>query len=452
MLDILIKNAKIVKNGQETILDVGIENGKFVYFGLGQTFEAKKVIEANKSYVLPGVIDVHTHVEQKTGPIPLCDSYADASKAAVAGGTTTYISFIFQNKEETIQETVKKKMALAKKQSVNDFGFHIGYTHVTEEALDEMDALSEAGFKSLKIFMSCGNLMVEDGPLTKVLEKGKKDNMLVCLHAENESICTTLEKDLEAAGTLGMENYAKSRPGYAEGEAVRRAIYLSEQLDVPIYIVHLTCKEALLEVQQARKAGKKVFAETCPHYLMFTDEKYLEPDSYKNLMGPPLRAQEDIDLLWQAISDGELDIISTDHCPYTLEDKKVGLTDFRKISPGIPGIEFLLKGVYTQGVVAGKISMERMLEVLCYNPAKIFGMPDKGRLEVGMDADFVVFDETYKEVVKRDNLHMKSGYTLLEGETLYGNVLYTGVRGKVVFENNEVTGNEGDGKFIQLHR
>lgn len=453
MLDTLITNAKIVKNGEEILTDIGIKDGKFTYFGRTENPQAEKVVDAKENYVFPGIIDAHTHVSQKTGPVPVCDSYADASKAAAAGGTTTFLSFVFQAQGQSVLDAVHTKRALADTQAVTDYGFHIGYTDINKQSLAEFPALTEEGVQSIKMFMACGKpLMQDDGSLMQLFDIGLANGGLVGVHAENEPICHAIEQKLEAAGTTGMEYYAMSRPDYAEAEAVGRAIFLAEQAGAPLYVYHLTCKAALERIMCAKQQGIPVYTESCPHYLTFTEERYREPASYKNLMGPPLRHQEDINALWQGIADGYIDIISTDHCPYTVEQKSVGTTDFRKIAPGIPGIELLLRMVYTEGVLKGRISLQRMLEVLCYNPAKLFGLKSKGFLEIGKDADLVIFDAGASEVVAPENLHMKSGYSLMDGRTLNGKVLTTMVRGSCVFDGKNVVAPEGSGKFVPMNR
>lgn len=452
MLDKIIKNAKIVTNEEEKIVNIGIKDGKFVSFSTGELAEAQDVIDAKENYVFPGMIDVHTHVSQKTGPVPVCDSYADASKAAAAGGTTTFLSFVFQGKGESIIDAVEIKKKLAEKEMVTDYGFHIGFTDVNETSLSELKTLVREGVSSVKAFMACGNLLVPDGYLVELMKEGKKEGAMIGVHAENESICLREEAKLEEKGTTGMEYYASSRPPYAEAEAVGRAIMLAEELGVQLYIYHLTCKEALAQVERAKKRGVRVYAETCPHYLMFTDERYLEPDSYRNLMGPPLRKEKDLEELWRGVREGYIDIISTDHCPYTVEEKSVGTEDFRRISPGIPGIEFLLRAVYSEGVAKGKISINRMLEVLCSNPAKVFGLKNKGELAIGKDADFVIFDAKEEEEITKDVIHMKSGYSLMEGMKVKGKITMTAVRGNVVYEDGKIKAEEGSGKFVKMEK
>lgn len=354
--------------------------------------------------------------------------------------------------KENLKIATYTKMELAEQQMVTDYGFHIGFRDVNKNSLAELKTLVNEGVSSIKAFMACSNLIVPDGELVELMKQAKKDGAMVGVHAENESICLLEEKKLEEAGTTGMEYYATSRPAYAEAEAVSRAILLAEQLGTSVYIYHLTSKEAYAQVEMAKKRGVEVYAETCPHYLTFTDERYLEPDSYRNLMGPPLRKEADIEELWRGVREGYVDIISTDHCPYTVEEKSVGIEDFRKIAPGIPGIEFLLRTVYSEGVAKGKISLEKMLEVLCYNPAHIFGLENKGELEIGKDADFVIFNAKEKEVITADKLHMRSGYSLLEGRELTGKVIMTGIRGEVVYKDGNVIVKEGDGRFVKMEK
>lgn len=448
-MDLVIRNAKVVSKEVTEVLDVGVRNGKVVKIGKIDGM-ASKEIDASGKFLLPGVIDVHTHIEQLSGDNLTCDDFSDATYAAAVGGTTSILTFVIQQKGKSPLESVSEKMVSAKEKMYIDYGFHIAFTDVNERTIAEIPELVNMGIKSIKVFMAFenSNLMVSDYYLIKLMEESRKYGALVGVHAENEDICVNATENLKEEGFTTLEYYYKSRPEIAELEATNRAITFAEDIDCPVYIFHLTSSKALSKIEEAQQRGVDVIAETCPHYLLLDKEEFESDDAYLKVMSPPLREKKDQDALWKAIKAGAIKIISTDHCPYTPEQKAVDKNDFTTIAPGIPGIQTLLPLIYSKGVASGKISINKMVEVLSYNPAQIFNLNNKGEVKVGYDADFVIFNPDTKQVIDKDYLKMKSGYSSFAGLELKGKVETTVLRGKIIYDQGKFVGQKGKGIYI----
>ncbi|MBC2579756.1 dihydropyrimidinase [Clostridium sp. DJ247] len=450
-MDLLIKNAVVVKADEIFKSDIGIDNGKFCTFSSINEKDAKKVIDAEGKYVLPGVIDVHTHLEQKCGDIYTCDNFEDGTMAAAFGGTTTIVNFAVQERGESVLQCLKNKKQSADNDVYIDYSLHAAFTDVNVNTIAEIPDILSFGVNSIKVYMTYSKekLMVEDGYLYELIKKGKEYGVLVGVHAENDSIIEYASSSLVNSGKTSMKFYKYSRPVIAETEAIGRVIDFCKELDSSIYIYHLSTEKGLLKIKQAQEEGFNIFTETCPHYLLLDESIYNEPEANNYLMSPPLRSEADKQALWQGINKGTIKIISTDHCPFTKEQKNQVANDFTKIPAGIPGIELLLPLIFSEGVQNNKISLQKMVKVLSTNPAKIFGLTNKGSITIGKDADFVIVDPKKDVELTSTNLHMKSGYTLFEGKKLKGYPITTAVRGQILVEDGKFIGKKGYGQFIK---
>lgn len=451
--DLIIKGGQIVTASDVYAADVAIRDGKIVLVGRELNFPTKRIVDATGKYLLPGGIDVHTHLDMPFGGTMSSDDFATGTIAAACGGTTTVVDYAIQGKGQSLEETtgIWHKKALGK--AVIDYSFHIAITDMNEEILAEMPDIIQAGYSSFKLFMTYDNLRVNDDTLIKALTIGRDHGGLVCVHAENYYVIDYLVKKFLSENKTEPIYHALSRPPIAESEATGRAIKMAELVGAPLYIVHLSCKESLAEVLRAREAGLPVMAETCPQYLLLSEENYHEPNfnGAKYVMSPPLRTRDNNEILWQALAQGELQVVATDHCPFFFKgQKEMGRDFFGKIPNGAPGIETRMPLLYGVGVAEQKISLQKMVEVSATNPAKIFGMyPNKGTITIGADADIVVFDPDKDMIIRKKILHENVDYTPYDGIRVKGYPIMTIAGGEIIVENGKFIGQMGAGKFIK---
>ncbi len=456
-MSLLIKNGLIVSASGRTVGDVYVEGEKIKAVGKDLDFKADEVIDATGKYVLPGVIDPHTHLEMPFMGTTAKDDYKTGTIAAACGGVTTVVDFDLQRKGESIHDCIERKKEWASGKVAVDFSLHPGIIDPNEKVIEEVkDAILEYGTPSFKIFMVY-DFRVDDETMIKLLEETKKYGGLVQVHAENFYIIKHMNEVLEKEGKLSPYYHAVSRPIIAEEEAIGRAIKMVEFTGSRIYIVHLSSGKGLEKVKEARDKGLEVFAETCPQYLLLDEERYKEPDfnGAKYVMSPPLRPKENLDALWTGLRMGDLQIVATDHCPFDFKGGKdmFGKDDYKKIPNGAPGIETLLMLLHTEGVVKGRITLERMVDILSTTTARMFGLTDKGEIAVGKDADIVVFDPEQKFTITQSKLHQNVDYTPYEGMEMTGMPYVVFSRGKKVAEwqndHVEFVGESGWGKFVK---
>ncbi len=451
--DLIIKGGQIVTASDSYVADIAIHEGKIVLIGRELNFPAKKLMDASGKYLLPGGIDVHTHLDMPFGGTVASDDFATGTVAAACGGTTAIVDYAIQGKGQSLQQTANVWQEKAAGKAAIDYGLHIAITDLSDAVLAEIPAIIAAGYSSFKLFMTYDGLMVQDDTMIKALLVTKEYGGLVCVHAENNFIIDYLVNKFRAEQKIEPIYHALSRPPLAEAEATGRAIKLAQIAQAPLYIVHLSCQESLSEVKRAREAGLPVMAETCPQYLLLSQDNYLEPDFHgaKYVMSPPLRPQENNEILWQALAQGNVQVVATDHCPFFFKgQKELGREFFGKIPNGAPGIETRMPLLYGIGVAQQKMSLQKLVEVSATNPAKIFGMyPDKGTIAVGSDADIVVFDPDKELVLRKKNLHEHVDYTPYEGMRVKGYPVVTIAGGRIVAENGRFTGQAGAGKFIK---
>ncbi|MBW2297771.1 MAG: dihydropyrimidinase [Deltaproteobacteria bacterium] len=456
-MSVLVKGGTIVTSTGRYVADVYAEGDKIKSIGKDLDNPADEVVDASGKYVLPGAIDPHTHISMPFMGTSAQDDYKTGTISAACGGVTTVIDFDLQQKGESLLEAIERKQSWAKGKVAVDYSLHPAVMDPRPEVIAEVkQAVLDYGTPSFKIFMVY-DFRVDDATMIKLLEETKKYGGLVQVHAENVYIIQHMNELLEKEGKLSPYYHAVSRPNIAEEEAVSRAAKMVELTGSRIYIVHLSSKEGLLKVQEARDKGIDVFAETCPQYLLLDEDRYKEPDfgGAKYVMSPPLRTKESNAALWGGLNSGDVQVVATDHCPFDFNGKKdmFGKDDYKKIPNGAPGIETLLMLMHSEGVVKGRISLERMVEVLSTGTARMFGLKDKGEIVVGKDADLVVFDPDQKFTITQEKLHQNVDYTPYEGMQMTGMPYAVYSRGKRVAEwkddHVEFVGEIGRGRFVK---
>ena len=454
MTKTLIRNGTIATASDLYRGDVLIENEKIACIGTSLSMEADRTIDAAGRYVLPGGIDVHTHLDMPFGGSTSADDFESGTIAAAHGGTTAVVDFAIQYRGQTLRHARDAWMKKADGKAAIDYGFHMIVTELDGSVEDEMDALVREGISSFKLFMAYpGVFMLDDASIFRALLRTRENGGTICMHAENGGVIDVLVQKALARGERAPKYHALTRPARAEAEATHRAIALAEIAGVPIYIVHLSAAEALEMVTEARDRGLPVYAETCPQYLFLSYANYEEPGfaGAKYVMSPPLRAAGNEERLWRGLAGNDLQAISTDHCPFCMRgQKELGADDFSKIPNGAPGIETRMSLVWDGGVRAGRISIHRFVELTSTAPAKIFGLfPRKGTVAPGSDADLVIFDPEKKVTLSARTLHMKVDYNPYEGREVQGVTDTVLSRGKVVIEAGKFVGRAGAGSFIK---
>jgi dihydropyrimidinase len=453
-MTLLIKGGTVVTASDQYTGDVFIDGEKIVAIGSRLTMAADRTIDAASKYVLPGGIDVHTHLDMPFGGTMSADDFESGTIAAAHGGTTTIVDFAIQYKGQTLHHAWETWMKKAVGKAAIDYGFHMIITDLSDQVEQEMDALVGEGVTSFKLFMAYpGVFMLDDASIFRALLRTGRNGGTICMHAENGGVIDVLVRKALAEGRTAPKYHALTRPARAEAEATHRAIALAEIAGVPIYIVHLSAAEALEMVTEARDRGLPAYAETCPQYLFLSYDNYEEPgfEGAKYVMSPPLRPKETQDRLWRGLAFNDLQAISTDHCPFCMKEQKVlGQDDFSKIPNGAPGIETRMSLVYDGGVRSGRISLNRFVELTATSPAKIFGLfPRKGTIAPGSDADIIIFDSHKTMRISAKTHHMKVDYNPYEGREVTGVSDIVISRGKVVIEDGKFVGRAGSGAFLK---
>jgi len=397
---------------------------------------------------------VHTHLDMPFGGTKSSDDFESGTKAAAFGGTTSIIDFAIQPRGGSMREGLETWMAKAKGKATIDYGFHMIVTDLPDERLDEMNEMVNKGVTSFKLFQAYPDvLMVDDATIFKAMQRSAKIGALICMHAENGIVIDEIVQQTLAAGNTAPKYHALSRPPEAEGEAVNRAITLSELAGVPVYIVHLASNDALEKIVEARKKGLPAFAETCPQYLFLSMDDISKPgfEGAKFVFSPPVREKWHQEKLWTGLQQNDLQVVSTDHCPFHFKGQKdLGIDDFTKIPNGGPGIENRLHLMFEEGVNKGRISVNRWVELVSTAPAKMFGMfPKKGTIAVGSDADIVIWDPKVEFTISAETHHMNVDYSMFEGKQITGNADIVLSRGEIIVRHNQFMGTAGRGNFIK---
>src|SRR5271157_129693 len=451
----LIRNGTVVTASRTWKADVLIEGERISQVGeaLAQS-SGGTVIDATGMYVLPGGIDVHTHLDMPLGDIASADDFETGTRAAAFGGTTSIVDFATQGRGTRMRDALDAWWKKAEGRATIDYGLHMIVTDLAGAGLEDMDDLVREGVSSFKLFMAYPNvLMVDDGTIFKALSQTAKNGALICMHAENGSVIDVIVARAVAEGKTAPIYHALTRPVKAEAEAVHRAIAMAEIAGVPVYIVHLSSEDALNEVREARDRGLPAFAETCPQYLVLSIDELARPgfEGAKYVFTPPLRPKEHQPKLWDGLKHDHLQVVSTDHCPFCFADQKIlGKDDFTKIPNGGPGIENRLQLIYHYGVNSGKLSLNRFVELTSTTPARIFGMyPKKGEIAPGSDADLVIWDSNALHTLSAKTHHMRVDYSMFEGFEIKGNARTVISRGEVIVDQGQFLGKPGRGQYLK---
>ena len=454
-MSVLIKGGRVITAADDYVGDVFVDGERISLIGESLDVQADRVIDAAGKYVLPGCVDPHTHLDMPFGGTVTIDDVQAGQTSAAFGGTTCHVDFIIQPHGSSFADALDEWKAKADGKQVIDMGYHMAVTDLKDGgSLEELASLPEQGITSYKLFMAYkGALMVDDETLFRTMQVAAQTGALVMVHAENGDAIDVLVKEALAAGHTDPHYHALTRPPETEGEATNRAIQLARVAGSPLYVVHVSCRESVEPIARAREAGWNIHGETCTQYF-FIDYSYLERPNFEGakwVYTPPPRPKENQDVLWNAVRTDTLSVISTDHCAFLWDGQKtLGKDDFSKIPNGGPGLENRLQMIHEFGVRAGRISLNRMVELLCTNPAKLFGLyPRKGTVAVGSDADLVVFDPDRQVTISASTHHSKSDYNLYEGTQVTGAPDLVMLRGNVLVENGELVASPGIGQFVK---
>lgn len=457
MFDLVIRNARVATASDTFDCDVGIRSGRIAQLGIDLEGGAREIDAAGR-VVTPGGVDAHCHLDQPMeAPARMADNFDSGTRSAACGGTTTVIPFAAQAKGQSLRAAVQDYHGRAEGRAHIDYAFHLIVSDPTPAVLQqELPGLIAEGYTSFKVYMTYDDLKLDDGQILDVFDVARRHGALAMVHAENADCIEWLTKRLEALGRTAPRYHAHARPMLVEREATHRAIALSELVDVPILIVHVSGKEAIEQIRWARAQGLSIFAETCPQYLFLTAEDLGIDDSYQGarcICSPPPRDKANQEVIWNGLNDGLFTVFSSDHAPFNYDDpagKKPGgeQVPFRHIPNGIPGLETRLPLLYSEGVLAGRMTVNRFVELTATNPAKAYGLhPRKGTIAIGSDADLVIWDE--REVTIRNaQLHHAVDYTPYEGMVLKAWPGLTLSRGEVVWDGQKLQSRAGRGRFL----
>ncbi len=453
-MSVLIKNGHIFTAVDNYVADILVDDGKIRTIGIDLSADDAKTIDAAGKYVIPGGIDPHTHLDFPFGGTVSSDDFSTGTIAAAVGGTTSIVDFVVQQRGQSLTEALEIWHQKAGGQAAIDYGFHMIIQDLPDSRLPEMDEMVRQGVTSFKMFMAYrGAVMVDDDTIFKAMVRAADNGAMICLHAEHGHMIDVLVQEALARGDTAPRFHASTRPPITEAEATHRAIRMAEVAGAPIYFVHMSCTEALEEVQAARSRRNYVYAETCPHYLTLDNSMYDQEgfEGAKYVLTPPLRDKWHQEELWKGLRRNDLQVVSTDHCAFRFSDQKtLGVNDFSKIPNGGPGIENRLSLIYTNGVVPGLMDMNRLVEVFSTTPAKLFGLfPRKGTIAVGSDADIVIFDPDAETVISAQTHHMNIDYNLYEGMTVKGVPEAVIANGRVLVEDGKYTGISAGGRFLR---
>ena len=455
MSTVLIQNGTIVNADSTVNADLLIDGSTIKEIRAGiPASSADKVVDARSLLLLPGGIDAHTHLDMPFGGSQSADDFLTGTRAAAIGGTTTIVDFAIQARGAKMRDALDTWWKNAEGKACIDYGLHMIVTDLGDAGLEDMDDLVREGVASFKLFMAYPNvLMVDDATIFKALRQTAKNGALICMHAENGSVIDVIVQQALAEGKTAPIYHHLTRPTKAEAEAVHRSIAMAEMAGVPIYIVHLSSEDALNQVREARDRGLPAFAETCPQYLLLSLEDVADKgwEGAKYVFTPPLRERRNQPKLWEGLRKDNLQVVSTDHCPFCFADQKaLGKDDFTKIPNGGPGIENRLQLLHHHGVGKGNFSLNRFVELVSTAPARIFGMyPKKGVLAVGSDADLVLWDPNEEHTISAATHHMRVDYSMFEGFHVRGNARDVYSRGELIVSGGKFIGKPGRGNYLR---
>lgn len=447
---LIIKNGFLTTEGGIIKSDIRIQNERITEIFSHIPDEANdEVIDASGKIVMPGVIDAHVHYYMKTAEGRTIDNYETGTASAAFGGVTTFIDYASPIEDMDMLSALKVRENEAQGHSYIDYNFHMEITGEFYQDFNQLVDLKEYGIQSLKIYTTYGSTQLPDKDIPKLLKKAKENNMLVTVHAEDNDIVNTMKTRFISEGKTAPKYHGDSRPVEAEAAAIKKILDVAREVDAPIYFVHVSTKEGIRIIKNAQESGQRVYGETCPHYLLLTDDCYKGKEPQKYIMTPPLRKEKDQYALWEGLVEETLQCITTDHCSFHINDKLNGKSCFNVI-PGIGGSETLLPLIYSEGVKKGRFSLEHMVKLLSTNPAKMFGLyPQKGTIRVGSDGDLVIFDPDKAAVLRGAELHSAAEYTVFEGYKVIGYPVMTISRGRIICRDNKLIASKPEGKYVK---
>lgn len=452
----VVRGGLVITASDEIHADVLIEDGRIAALAThgssaAGAWTAGRTIDATGKYVIPGGVDAHTHMELPFGGTFASDTFETGTRAAAWGGTTTIIDFAVQSVGHAVREGLDAWYAKADGKCAIDYAFHMILSDVNEHSLKEMDLLVGEGITSFKLFMAYpGVFYSDDGKILRAMQRSARNGGLIMMHAENGIAIDVLVEQALAEGRTDPRYHGEVRKVLLEAEATHRAIQLARVADAPLYVVHVSAEEAVAEIAAARDKGLNVFGETCPQYLFLSTDNLAEPDfeGAKYVCSTPLRPREHQAALWRGLRTDDLQVVSTDHCPFCFTgQKELGRGDFSKIPNGLPGVENRMDLLH-QAVVDGHISRRRWIEIACASPARMFGLyPKKGTIAPGADADLVIYDPHAEQTISADTHHMNVDYSAYEGKRVTGQVETVLSRGELVIDQRQFTGRAGHGIY-----
>ncbi len=446
----LLKNGWVVNGNGVKKQDILLDGERIAAMG-SLTEEADEVVDLTGRYVFPGFIDGHTHFDLEVSGTVTADDFATGTRAALAGGTTVIIDFATQNKGESLKEAYENWEKKAARGCSCDYGFHMAISDWNDQVKEEIPDMMNLGITSFKLYMTYPAMRLDDGQLCEVIRELKKYGCFAGVHCENADLIDANIRQARAEGRLGPENHPKVRPAELEAEAVHRLMVIAGQAKAPVMVVHTTGELALEEIKRARERGQTVYAETCPQYLLLDKTVFEKPDfeAAKYICSPPMREKENQQYLWNAIQEGQIDTVATDHCSFTMEQKRMGEADFSKIPNGMPGVENRGELLFQYGVLEKRITPERMCQVLAENPAKLYGLyPKKGILAPGSDGDIVVLNPKKPSVITAKAQHYNMDYSPYEGFALEGSIEQVYLRGQLAVQDGQILLEKG-GNYLK---
>ena len=456
MIDLLVSGGLVATSEFTMMADIAVKDGKIS--GLvapGFVQHADRVIDASGKILMPGAIDPHVHMQSRAFGTVTRDDFSSGSKAGAFGGVTSMVDFAIPGATQTPMDAIREQQRNADGKTYLDYSLHSCLTNANEKTVEQVKQIIDQGVPSFKMFMTYRKegVLIDDGMLMLLINEISKNGGLPGVHAENDAMIVTLVEKFLAENKVSPIFHALSRPNVTESEAINRALYIADFYNSPLYIYHMSTKQGAGLIRSAKSLGKKAYCEVCTHHLVLTDELYERSDGIKYIMTPPLRRREDLEALWNALAEGTISNVASDHSSWDpgQKDKK---NSFAEVPNGVAGIETRVPVIYSEGVIGGRLSLQRFVEVVSTNPAKIFGLyPKKGSLSVGSDADITIIDPKLETKITLESLHSRVDYTIYDGMRLKGYPITTIVKGEPIVKDRQfIAGSPANGVFVPGRR